>query len=318
MNDSVWFVPLKTEELVSPYERHAGAAAIESAQPFTVSLVTVVVAEDLDGFLRGRNDVLVLTRSSLGEQPLVERVHFYEEEVPKGKPIRNILANTVFLTDDYNGKDRLWLELNVIEVDTDTGERKAAVQAFQSLAVTAGAVFPALVPYSFGASAVIGVVEKLVGALEKDTDVVKVPFGLYPGEPQPGRAPMQAGTYVVFAQPQDPGQYKLHANGLLTSSDKPSDVSYAVFNLTPAKEVSPKYVVKQKVATLLTQLRTGNPNSPLPTLDFLTETLNQYTNFTKLDRYLKLKAKGELTDQESTLMREIEQNEALKPFLPKA
>ena len=133
MEDTIWFVLPKTKELVSPYELTSESKVIEAAQPFTVSMVTVVVSEDLDGIFRGRNDILVLTKSSLGEQPFVERIHYYEEEVPKGKPIRNMFADNVFVTDDYNGIDRLWLELNVVEVDTDTGERKAAIKAFQSL-----------------------------------------------------------------------------------------------------------------------------------------------------------------------------------------
>lgn len=316
MEDTVWFVLPKTKELVSPYELAPESKSIDSAQPFTASMVTVVVSEDLDGILRGKNDILVLTKSSIGEQPFVERIHFYEEEVPKGKPIRNLFADNVFLTDDYNG-ERLWLELNVVEVDADTGERKAAIKAFQSLAATAGAVFPVSVPYAFAASAAIGVIDKLVTALERDTNVVKVPFALHSGDPRPGKAPLQAGTYIVFAQPQDPSKYKLQSNGLITSGNKPSEVSYAVFNISPVKQVSPKFVISQKVATLLTQMKNGNSNSATGTLGFLNETLSQYDNFKKLNRYVDLKGKVSLTDNEKTLMNEIANIDDLKPFIPK-
>lgn len=317
MEDTVWFVLPKTRELVSPYELKPESRVPEAAQPFTASMVTVVVSEDLDGILRGRNDILVLTKSSLGEQPLVERIHYYEEEVPKGKPIRNMFADNVFVTDDYDGEDRLWLELNVVEVDTDTGERKAAIKAFQSLATTAGAVFPVAVPYAFAANAAIGVIEKLISAIEKDTNVVKVPFALHPGDPRPGKAPLQFGSYVVFAQPQDPSKYKLQPNGLITSGSKPSEVSYAVFNLSPVKQVSPKMVISQKVATLLTQMKNGNTNSAVGTLAFLNNTLIQYSNFGKLNRYFELKGKESLTAKEKALMGEIAKIEAIKPFIPK-
>lgn len=113
-------------------------------------MVAAVVAEDLDGIFRGKNDILVLSKTSMGEEPLVERIHFFEEEVPKGHPIKHMLAENLFIADDYNGIDKLWLEINVLEIDTNTGERKAAVKAFQSLAATAGAVFPAILPYAFG------------------------------------------------------------------------------------------------------------------------------------------------------------------------
>ena len=141
MYNNIWLVLPQTKELVSPYEIYEKSKRIESAQAFTVSMVTVVVAKDLDGILRGKNDILVLTKSSLGNQPFVERIHYYEQEVPKGRPICNMFADNVFVTDDYNGNDRLWLELNVLEIDTDTGERKAGIKAFQSLAAMAGAVF---------------------------------------------------------------------------------------------------------------------------------------------------------------------------------
>src|SRR5262245_22946024 len=102
MFDNVWLVLPESKDLVSPYELYEPSRVILTAQPFTVTMVTMVVAQDLDGFLRGKNDILILTRSSLGEQPFVEHIHFYEEEIPKGKPINNLFADTVFITDDYS------------------------------------------------------------------------------------------------------------------------------------------------------------------------------------------------------------------------
>ena len=316
MFDDVWLVPPKASGLVSPYDVHDGCKRIVGAQAFTVSLVTVVVTEDLDGWLRGRNDVFVLTKTSLGEQPFVERIHFYEEEVPEGKPIRHMLAENVLVCDDYSGTDRLWFELNILEVDTDTGERKAAVKAFQSLAATAGAVYPAIVPHVMVASGVVSAVEKLVSALERDTNVVKCPISLYPHEPRPGRAPFQTGSYVAFAQPVDPSGYKLGKNGLVTRGGKPSEVSYVVFDIAAVKTVSPKFVTTQKIATLLTQMKQGNPNSAQSTLDFLGNTLTAYSNYKQLRRYLELKAKDSPTAEEQDRMRELEGLDALKPFLP--
>ena len=317
MFDNIWLVLPKTKDLVSPYDIYEESKRIEAAEPFTVSMVTVVVAEDLDGILRGSNDVLVLTKSSLGEQPFVERIHYYEEGVQTGRPIRNLFADTVFITDDYNGIDRLWLELNVLEIDTDTGERKAAIKAFQSLAATAGAVFPAVVPYTFAASAAGGMLEKLVSAFEKDTNVVKVPFSLHSGTLTPGKAPLQAGTYVVFAQPQDPNKYKMQTNGLLTTGKRSSNVSYAVFSIAPQKQVSPNFVLNQKIATLLTQVSSGNANAAQGTIAFLNSTLRAYANFSKLNRFIDLKKKAHLTEKEKVLMTEIMKVDELEPFLPK-
>ncbi len=316
MKDAVWLVNPNTKKLVTPYEELPKCERLVAAQPFTVNMLSVVVAEDYDWIFGGDNDILVISKCSMGEQPEVQRIHFYEEEIPKGHPIKHMLAENVFMTDDYNGTDRLWLEIYVVEVDTDTRGRKAAVKGFQSLAATAGAIFPVIAPYAFGGSAVVSVTEKLVSALEKDTRVIKVPFAMYPGVPRPNRAPLQAGTYVAFAQAQDPSGFKLE-NGLLTTSKKASEVSYAVFEVVPKKQVSPKFVVGQKVATLLTQMKEDNPNSALAAIDFLKDTLTQYENFKKLNRYLQLKSEKVVSDEEKALLTAIEKMDVLKPFLPK-
>jgi hypothetical protein len=319
MTDNIWLVLPKTDALVSPYDLYDTSQRIAAAKPFSVTLTNAVVAQDLDGIFRGRNDVLLLTKSSLGAQPEVERIHYYEEGVAAGKPLKNLLANSVFVTDDYNGKDRLWLEMNVLEIDTDTGERKAAIQAFQGLAATAGAVFPAAVPYAFGVSAAVTVVEKLVSALERDEKVVKVPLSLHADEPSPGRAPLQVGSFIAFSQPVDPEKFRLDKNGSVfqRANNKPSEVSYCVFSVRPESEVVPEYVLNQKVATLLTQIKNGNKNSAQGTIAFLQDTLAQYSNFKKLQRYRGLIAKVSPSDEEKALIDELGGLEELKPFLPK-
>jgi len=318
MNDRIWLVLPGTEALISPYAVYTGSKLIESAQPFAVTMISVVVGEDLEGILRGKNDVLVLTRVSLGEQPRVDRIHFYEEELAVGEPVRNLFSDSVFITDDYSGRDRLWIELNVLEVDTDTGERQAATVAFKSLAATAGAAFPALLPYSFAASAGVTVIQSLTSVLEKNERVIKFPFSLYPGAPRPGMAPLQEGTYVVFSQPRDAIRYRLESNGLLSLAGQPAKVSYAVFNVSTETPVTPSFVLNQKMATLLTQINSGNSNSARATLDFVTSTVQQYANYQKLQRYLQLKSKAQPSDKEAALMLDIEKVEELKPFLFKS
>lgn len=73
MKDTVYIVNPETKELVSPYEVLPKTTRLAAAQPFTVSMVAAVVAEDLDGIFRGDNDLLVISKSSMGEQPPVER-----------------------------------------------------------------------------------------------------------------------------------------------------------------------------------------------------------------------------------------------------
>ncbi len=317
MFTTCYMVEKNSGRLISPYRYYEWTRAVSDASPFSVSVVSAVVAEDLEGLFRGGNDILILTRSSLGQQPLVERIHFFEKDIEKGYPIKNLFANSVFVCDDYNGIDRLYVELNVIEIDTDTGERKATVRAFQSLAATAGAIFPAMIPYTFAASAAVGVAEKLVSALEKDTNVIKVPVSFYPGRQRKGYIPFQEGTYVVFAMPQNPEGIILDDSGLLRSEKDISDLSYVVFDVYTEKRISPEFVISQKLATLLTQLRDGKKYTAKRTIEFIEETIDGYSNFKKLERYLELKSKHDRSEQETRLMKRIEGINAIKPFIPK-
>lgn len=318
MKDKVWFVAPGTSELASAYAAHPAVKRIAAAQAFTVSLRSVMVEEDLDGFLRKDNDILITTAASLGDRPVVQRVHYYEDDLPARTVIKDFIAETMFVCDDYSGTSRLWLEVNITEADTDTGERKGLVSGFTSLAATAGAAFPVVMPYAMIAAGAARAMDKLAGALEKNTPVIKCPVALYPPDRQ--GAPLQPGNYVVFANPVDGGRYELQGNfELALRSGDPADVSYAVFSVETVRDISPQWIVSQRVATLLTQLDKGNSNSPLASIDFLNGSIQQYSNFVDLKRYLELarKAPSGLTEEEKQLMARIGAKDDLKPFLPK-
>jgi hypothetical protein len=321
VKDKVWFVPPGSQELQSAYEAHSAAKRIENAQAFTAELRTVMVAEDLEGFLRGDNDILVTTRASLGEQPVVRRVHYYEQGLPAGTPLKNFLASTAHLCDDYSGVDRLWLEMDIVEMDTDAGERAALLSAFKALAASAGAVYPQVLPYTAVASGLVGTLSKLLSVLERDDPAIRVPMTLY-GPDRPNDPPLQTGRYVVFANPVDGNMwYKLQSNMELVRTapkDMPADVSYAVFSVDAVRTVAPEYLTSQRVATLLTQLDRGNPNTALASIDFLSDTLEQYSNFKDLKRFQQLARKDPamLTQEEKDLMDRLYEREELLPFLP--
>jgi len=320
MHENVWYINRSTKKLVSAYESQPYAKKLVAAQPFSVSLKSVMVADDLDGWPRGDNDLLLTTCSSLGEAPKVQRVHYYAEEIKPRTVLKNFYGETMFACDDYSGTDRLWLEIKVSEVDTDTGERKALTNAFSKLAATSGAVFPVAMPYAALASGVTVAAEKLISALEKNVSAIECPIALYsPDRPDSGM-PLQVGTYVVFSQEVDGSEYKFEQGFKIKRVDgKEVGVAYAIFTVEAVKSVSPNWVISQKVATLLTQINKGNNNSPAGTLDFLKDTLDQYSNFKDLKRYAELKAKGlsNITDEEKRLLEKIAKKDALKPFLPK-
>lgn len=320
MKEKTWHVNPTTKGLVSAYDIQPYAKQLVAAQPFTVSLKTVMVADDLDGWPRGDNDLLLTTSSSLGEAPKVQRVHFYAKEIKAKTVLKNFFAETMFVCEDYSATDRLWLELKVLEIDTDTGERKSLTNAFSKLAAVAGSVFPVAMPYAALASGVATAIEKLTSAMEKNVSAIECPIALYPPDRPDAGMPLQTGTFVVFSQEVDGTEYQFEPGFTLKRVDgKEIDVAYAIFTIEAVKSVSPKWVISQKVATLLTQIDQGNDNSAAGTIDFLTDTLQQYSNFIGLQRYAELKSKdpAKLTDEEKELMEQIAKRDELKPFLPK-
>lgn len=320
MQEKIWIVNSTTKGLVSAYDIQPTEKQLVAAKPFTVSLKTVMVAEDLDGWPRGDNDLLLTTSSSLGEAPEVQRVHFYAEEIKAKTVLKTFFAETMFVCEDYSATDRLWLKLKVLEIDTDTGERKALTNAFTKLATVAGSVFPVAMPYAGLAAGVAMAIDKLISALEKNVSAIECPVALYPPDRPNAGMPLQTGTYAVFSQETDGTKYLLEPGLTLKRADgKDIDIAYAIFQIEAVKAVSPKWVISQKVATLLTQIAQGNDKTAAGTIDFLTDTLQQYSNFKDLRRYAGLKEKdpAKLTEEEKQLMDQIGKRGELKPFLPK-
>lgn len=318
LKSKVWLALPDRKYLTSPYRLYKDSRPIEAVEPFTISLVSCRIAEDLDGFLRGGNDILIASKSAIGSNPPVERIHFYGKDIPAGEMISNLFANNVLIVDEYTAKERLWLEINIIEVDTDDGERMATITALQSLVKRTGAAFPVLAPYAYPFSRVISAINKIFSKLERNQEVIRVPFSLFPsGQITRGRAPLQVGVYVVFPEPQYGNAFKMDDSGVLwTTEDRQADVTYASFAVVPGRSVSTEYLRNQKLATLLTQIRADNDNSDRSTFDFLQDTLQDYQNFRMLERYKALQNKLNRSEAETTRMEEIyESYPMIRPYV---
>lgn len=319
LKSKVWLALPGRKYLTSPYRLHDQSRILEPVEPFTISLVSCRIAEDLDGLGRGGNDILIVTKSAIGSHPPVERVHFYEKDIPAGQVLNNLFANNVLMVDDYSGHERLWLEINIIEVDTSDGERHAAVNALQSLAQTAGAAFPVLAPYAYPVSRVISAINKIFSRLEKNTEVIRAPISLYPPtQASRGRAPLQVGVYVVFPEPQYGNAFKMDDSGVLwTTQDRQADITYATFAIAPGLSISVDHLRNQKLATLLTQIRADSHKSDRTTFDLLRDTLQDQQHFRMLQRYYDLMGRSHRTAAENRRLQEIvERYREIRPYLP--
>jgi len=322
MAGKIWYMDPDTKQLVSAFEKHQHSKSLEAATPIMVSLNRVVVGEDYDS-CGSHNDLFIMSRSTMGKKrPNVDRFHAYQKEVPRDEPVTGMFNNVMFVTDDYNGEDRLWLELHIREVDIQDEDIDKAVEGFQKMVSKAGSVFPVALPYMFGASAAASLAGKLLKWLMHDDKVLDVNLDLYSGDPVVGQKVLQTGTYVIFNKNRNGSLFTLEQSGnLLKNGQQAKEVTYAVINIADKKGFQPEEERSQRISTLLTQMKQDEekPESLVDAFDFLSETMTKYDQFNKLDRYVDLFNKSKpLTEKEKKLMENIAAINELAPFLPKS
>ena len=323
MKDKVWYRDPDTRQLVSAYEKHPKSKSLEAASPMTVTLNRVVIGQDYDS-CDGDNDLFIMSRSATGEKrPKVDRFHAYQEEVPENEPVPGMYNDIMFVEDDYNGKDRLWLELHIRDVDMQKEEIDSAVSSFQRMTAVAGSVFPVALPYMFGAGAAASLAGALLNWLQQDDPALDLMFALYPGDPVVGNRVLQTGTYVAFNGRKDGTVFTLEQDGsLLKNGQEVEGVTYAVIHIHDEKKFEPKEILSQKISTLLAQMKqdAAKTDSKVEAFDFLTDTMTKYDQYEKLVRYGELKTRAyngeKLSEKEKQLMDSISKMEALKEYLP--
>jgi len=245
--------------------------------------------------------------------------------LPIGEPIKDLLADTMYVCKDYSGTDRFWLSLQVLDVPTNPKQRDSFVQGFQGLAQQVGSIFPVALPYAMLAGAAAGAVGKFVDATSKNMPILDRHVELDPGT-RHNRVLLRAGSYVFFHADVDGSAYQLESNGTITSTaGAPESIAYAVFSIEFTDDPGPEWhdeVNAQRVATLLTGLREGESADPgAASSAFLSETMQMYSNWKDLQRHTALyqkqqEAPNALTPQEQALMTSIAQLADLQPYLP--
>ena len=204
-------------------------------------------------------------------------------------------------------------------IDALPQHHDTALKGFETLLSTAGSIYPVVLPYVALGAELVEALSKLWDATDqRETWRISERIRLEP--PQTPRAKtLREGQYVIFNQPIDGTQYQLADNGQV-AGELSDELTYAVFRIDASKIPSMDYVVSQKVATLLTQLKNDRDDQPAGMLEtsfgYLTETLKAYTNFTDLQRYQELQAKPKRTEAEESQLQRIASRPELKPFLP--
>ena len=342
MEETVWFRPFDagTRNLQSIYQADEappdGPGVIATGRAFTVSIEAMRLASRpeeswYERVIHPHTDILILTSSALGSKPLIDRVHYYKTDINLEQPLlaHDLLSDAIWVCDDYQDPDPFYVELKVVTIDRSDEQRHAALQGFETFASSAGSIFPVALPYiALGQGVLEGLNKLFDAAMRHETYRISEPLRLFPPR-TPRSKTIRTGQYVILSEAIDGTQYELGENSVLTSADghepkgqggKP--LSYAVLRIDLVKQIQIDFVISQRVATLLTQLKNDQEGQPAGTMQtsfgFLNDTLKAYTNFTDLQRYQELVKKGaSRTAGENEQMQMIEQREELKPFLPK-
>lgn len=276
---------------------------IENASPLSVYLRGVYVNQSLDKNWKrkstGTNDLLILTSFQVGTQPIVQVFHYYKGRQKTKEFVGNFFNTRICSFEDFKDK-HLTLQIKAYDVDRYDGLKNFLAMITQGVNDNAAQItqaFPAIASYIPFATAATSMI-KLIDELNTDDLIMESQPNLRLEITNPGEGSnlLQSGHWVCFDKPQKQG-VKLDSN--LRISGQSKDCSYAIFSIKKEKADEPNWVLNQKIATLLTELKAyeegeGREKSAI---DFLRDTMRGYVNYNKITRYQDLKVKKDQRDK---------------------
>lgn len=321
-----WFANEKMLDNHSALRSTASAGskdyAFKDAQKLTIAVEEVFVLEKKDAV--SDNDLIICTKHQRGDRPEVDKVHFFQQNVKAPSYEGAFFHPVVFATRDFREEDTLiTIELKVYDQDGLSKKESGEIEAGIGSAATASAIaFPAFAPYAGLAAGVGSALVELVNKLDAHDRILKGRIQLNVNKPsEEGYDLLQPGFLVCF-------EMDVNAASLVLGNDRRVyrlegtkaipyvDMSYAVLRVRRDFLPTPDYAIDEKMATLLTQLDFGKGKPGTASLNFLRETLESYTNFTRLQRYTELAAKPAPTDDEKALLAELKGDPKIQPYLP--
>lgn len=284
------------------------------AQKLSVTMEGTWVRDSHDGFLAGDNDVIVATKHRAGAGPIVDKVHFYKQEVPERTWIGSFFHPLIYASDDFRPADvqELTLEVRVFDEDSLSAEQGAAVEGVIAAGTLAIAVaYPVFAPFA-GLTAGLG--RSLVGLVERLDDhdrIVEGRIRLAVNKPQgQGWDLLQPGFLVCFAEEVDAsrlflGQDRKVYGGAPGGAILYEHQSYAVVRVTRDALNTPDWVIDQRAATLLSEIEHGKRDQRGEALGFVRRTFEAYTTLKKLQRLQELEHKPDRTPDEERRLLEL-------------
>lgn len=292
-------------------EEYSPEDPFENAQKMTVRLRGVMVREDKDGMFRGGNDLMVVTKFQIGNEPPVERLHFMQKNAKLGWH-GDFFNDIVYSTQDFSGK-RLTLQLRVYDVDN---VNEALIGSAEQLAKQAAGLFPQLAPYLGIVDFAVGPLVELVDNIDDHDEILDEQVTLE--VPQAGRKGQNAlkPGYVVCTKDSIEPECTLGSDLQIRNPDgNPlEECSYAVFGLLRDDLVDREYEINQRVAKLIAELK-GKGQSGRSPIYYLQETLDAYSRFQKLQRAYELQSLETRTDAQERLLKDLKSDPQLEDYL---
>ncbi|WP_290598221.1 MULTISPECIES: hypothetical protein [unclassified Archaeoglobus] len=320
-----WGAPEKIAEkaeLKSPVERFEGSNLIKKAGQVTVFLSGVMVLEKYDANRlfgsKDTNDLFVATTYQVGTEPTITTVHYIKENAEIGWH-GDFFSNVVLAEDDFTS-DHITLRVQVYDLDKYDKYKDFVEKVFKEFDV--GLIFPALLPYMAFGSAISDQILRLIDSLDTHDRIIdeRVRFAI--AEPKTGQKILQTGHFVCFRESIDAEDENLYLDKNLRvvheDGKRFDGCSYAVYTVTDEVYTDYRWKIDQKIAKLISELN-GKGNSGEAAIHFLRKTMEAYTKYRKAERYVELKSKSELTEEEKRLLnrleREIRSDEVLNHLL---
>ena len=302
-----WYVPLteiqnqKGAKLRTARSKvSAGDRLVEEGDAFTVSLESFYVREKLE---ENGNDLLVRSWIKYGSEPTVERIHFFQKNVPAEFLGENLPAEHIFSKQDHSEKSRLLITLEITEIDQGLRANNSISETISEVSNTFGGVFPAILPFTGVASNVVGLLGKLSDLVNKNTQIFQSSLDLYPQDNF--ETPLRYGAYVFFNKEVQAAMYKLLDLKLIPATDQFKNPlhDYVVIKILPGiiyAGDSSELLVNQQLASVLSQLDESEKNDEgkrKKHLDFLQETIKAANNMQELDYFYDLKFKKQMNEK---------------------
>lgn len=240
---AAWFVPLRALDTPkgAALQRAAGKpdandTLVEDGGSFTITLETFCITGQHDD--GSGNDLLVRSRTKYGRAPLTETINFFGIDIPAGQVQENLISEYIFAQDIYDGRDRVYLDIDITEIDKGLARKGSPIDSFNALKADFGAIFPTLFPFSSIAVEAISTLEKMLTRRGDKNEIIfqnALDFSLVGAE---GEARLRCGAYVLFNRPVEAVQYRLRELKLeyFTPSQQGQMVrdDYVVIKIVPA------------------------------------------------------------------------------------